>query len=140
GEAWRSLYRSLLDGQSWSGHERATVRFQLRPDRRGKAAAGADFADASFAGGLDVTEDGRTVVAVDWDADGDPDLWLGNRSGPRLRFLRNDAATGHSVSLRLRGTSANRDAVGSWVELHAGRLSQQRAVVAGDGYLSQSSP
>ncbi len=98
------------------------------------------FADATFASGLDFTDDGRAVAAVDWDGDGDLDLWLKNRSGPQLRLMRNDHGGGeHFLGLRLEGTLANRDAIGAQVDLQAGNTTLVRSVAAGDGYLSQSS-
>jgi hypothetical protein len=58
------------------------------------------------------------MALVDWDGDGDQDVFLTNRTGPRVRFLRNDQTTGNAhVTLELRGTRANRDAVGARVEL-----------------------
>ena len=77
---------------------------------------------------------------MDWDADGDLDLWFKNRTGPQIRFMQNDGGgNGRFLSLYLTGTTSNRDAVGATVEVHAGDRIVRRTVVAGDGYLSQSS-
>lgn len=128
---WAALTRLMNEGLSWSGRERNNCLVNLGDGR---------FADASFASGLDFLDDGRAVAGVDWDGDGDLDLWLKNRTGPQLRLMRNDHAGGeHWLELRLEGVRANRDAVGARVEVRAGGTRWVRAVTAGDGYLSQSS-
>ena len=85
--------------------------------------------------------DGRGIAVVDWDHDGDLDIWTTNRTGPRIQFFRNQTSPRRFVSIRLQGTAGNRDAIGARVELKVvptlGTLS--RTVVAGDAYLSQSS-
>ncbi len=118
-------------GSSWSGHERNCCYLNLD---------GASFADVSALSGLDFTDDGRAVAAVDWDHDGDLDLWYKNRSGPQLRFMRNDYSPGgHYIAVKLSGTSCNRDGVGATVEVHVAGRRLSRTVTAGDAYLSQSS-
>ena len=62
------------------------------------------FANISAATGVDFPDDGRSLVTVDWDQDGDLDIWLSNRNAPRLRFLRNDMPVGsHSLMVQLIG-------------------------------------
>jgi hypothetical protein len=53
--------------------------------------------------------------------------------------LRNDQHNGnHWLRVRLEGTAkVNRDAIGSWVELTAGGLTQRQQVMPTRGYLSQ---
>ncbi len=107
--------------------------------------------------GLDFPDDGRAVGICDWDNDGDADLWLANRTGPRLRLMRNQSAdrdtdTHRALQLQLVGTSSNRDAIGARVTLslrpspnadHTGTRGLPRQIIrtvrAGDAYLSQSS-
>ena len=49
------------------------------------------------------------VAVADFDGDGDPDICMTNRTAPRLRFLRNDLATGNRwISLRLEGDPSMR--------------------------------
>ncbi len=79
---------------------------------------------------------------VDWDKDGDLDLWVSNRTAPQIRFLRNDVpVTGHFVAFRLVGTKCNRDAIGSRVSLtFAGDpKSHLKTLRAGEGFIAQSS-
>ena len=124
----------VRDGRSWSGHERN--RFLLNN-------GSGEFADLSSVVGLDHDADGRALAMVDWDQDGDLDLWYRNRTAPRLRLMLNPhrASKADFVALRLEGTTCNRDALGAVVEVMVagaeGRL--VKSVRAGDLFLSQSS-
>ncbi|MCH8964909.1 MAG: ASPIC/UnbV domain-containing protein [Planctomycetes bacterium] len=123
------MSRLIWSGSSWSGRERHCA-FLNQTD--------GTFVDVSAILGLDFLDDGRALAATDWDGDGDLDLWFKNRTGPQLRFLRNDGATGHFVSLKLTGASCNRDAIGARVEVHAAGRRIVQTVTAGSGYLAKS--
>lgn len=137
GEADSSSHRELskmIDaGRAFSGNERNCFFLNT---------GDGEFATASFGSGLDFPDDGRAVAICDWDHDGDLDLWISNRNAPRLRLMRNDSATtNRSVTLRLvgNGTTSNRDAIGSRVELETeGGLKQIATLRAGEGFLAQS--
>ena len=89
-------------GRSWSGRERNACFLNTADGR---------FASISGLAGLDQADDSRAVAIVDWDRDGDLDLWVSNRTAPRLRFLRNDLnQDNHFVSIKLEGRTSNRDA------------------------------
>ncbi|REJ96903.1 MAG: hypothetical protein DWQ35_03240, partial [Planctomycetota bacterium] len=99
----------IRQGMSWSGSERNCTFLNTRGRR---------FADVSSASGLDFADDGRGAAVVDWNHDGRCDLVLANRTAPRLRFLLNEVAGEHQfLSLKLQGTSCNRDAIGTRVEI-----------------------
>ena len=88
-------------------------------------------------------DDARAHALVDWDYDGDLDIWSTNRTAPRLRFLRNDAnGDQHFLALRLRGRQCNRDAIGARVEVvlpnGPGAKPLVRSLRAGEGFLAQS--
>ena len=103
--------RMLREGRSFSGRERHCCFLNTRAER---------FANISAATGLDFPDDGRGTGLVDWDHDGDLDIWLSNRNAPRLRFMRNDMPRGnHFLALQLvgNGTTTNRDAIGARVEV-----------------------
>ncbi|MBT7735005.1 MAG: redoxin domain-containing protein, partial [Verrucomicrobia bacterium] len=134
-QGWKALNRLLHEDRSFSGNERNCAFLNCR---------GTGFADISSASGFDFPDDSRAVTAVDWDFDGDLDLWMTARTAPRLRFLRNDLATNVdwvAVKLSGNGETTNRDAVGARVQLYL--KNQQvpliRSVTAGDAFLSQSS-
>ena len=135
-----SLNQMVDEGRSFSGHEKNCVYLNTRDGQ---------FANVSAVSGFDFPEDGRALVTIDWDRDGDLDLFLTNRNAPRLRMLRNDLPrTNHFLTLRLigNGKDTNRDAIGARVRVvcNANSTSDEKSVLiktlaAGDGFLSQSS-
>lgn len=128
--SWRAINHLLRSGQSWSGRERNNCYMSLGDGR---------FVDASYVSGLGFVEDGRGVAAVDWDADGDLDLWLRNRTAPQVRFMRNNyAGRNHFLAIRLRGTTCNRDAVGARVELRLADKTLIKSVRASNNYMAQA--
>ncbi|MCP3977950.1 MAG: tetratricopeptide repeat protein [bacterium] len=129
---WDAINRSVRQGKSWAGYERNCAFLNCGTDR---------FADVSVLSGLDFDDDGRAVALVDWDHDGDLDLWLRNRTAPRLRLMLNQLPAGAAfLALKLQGTTANRDAIGARVELVLGDGKRVvRSLRAGEGFRSQSS-
>ena len=137
-DGWQTTSRLLREGKSFSGHETNCAYLNCE---------GSSFANVSAVTGLDFLDDGRAVCVTDWDHDGDLDLWFHNRTGPRLRLMRNqlvemqDGKQTHSVSVRLRGRQSNRDGIGTrvivWLVGDDKPLSQ--TLHAGAGFLSQSS-
>jgi hypothetical protein len=130
--AWGSIQRMVMGaGLSWAGRERNCVQRNL---------GGLRFADVSYLSGADFPDDSRAVATVDWDDDGRLDLWLKNRTAPRVRFLRNALPSpGRYLKLDLRGTQCNRDAIGATVLVDQGERVLRKTLYAGDGYLAQSS-
>ena len=131
---WNALAGMISRVTSFSGRERNCCFLNTRNGR---------FADVSAATGLDLIDDGRGLAVVDWDHDGDLDVWISNRTGPRVRFMRNDIDTeNHFLAVRLEGTTSNRDCIGARLELHLSASPSQKrikTVRAGEGFLSQSS-
>ena len=81
---------------------------------------------------------GRGSAYADIDGDGDLDVVLTQIAGPPL-LLRNDQQLHHHwIRLKLKGTAANRDAIGAWVKLRAGGRILAQQVMPTKGYLSQS--
>ncbi|HJN67735.1 MAG TPA: tetratricopeptide repeat protein [Pirellulales bacterium] len=107
----------MLDsGLSMSGKERHCVFLNTGADAESEGR----FACISAVSGLDFPDDGRGVSVVDWDRDGDQDLWISNRNAPRVRYLRNDTVTdNNSIAFLLvgNGTTTSRDAIGARIEL-----------------------
>jgi len=152
-QANNALAVMLDHGMSISGHERHCVFLNTGKDSR----AGEQFACVSAVSGLDFPDDGRGVSVVDWDHDGDQDLWVSNRNAPRIRYFRNDTQTGnHYVTMRLigNGVTTSRDAVGARVEVFLDPPNEPQAskiedpaeaerlvktIHIGQGFLSQSS-
>lgn len=133
---FRTLNRLIAQGKSFSGYEKNILFLNLNGRR---------FADIASPLEVDFDDDSRAVATTDWDGDGGLDIWVTNRTGPRVRLLHNGAAQSRpSLSVRLigNGTTTNRDAVGArltlWPETDP-KARQLRTVRAGDGFLSQSS-
>ena len=101
------------------------------------------FATVSGVSGFDFPDDARALAVTDWDGDGDLDLWVTNRTGPRIRFLQNHLGEGRRyVAVKLEATKGNRDAIGARVEVVFQGNNESRLVRtlrAGEGFLSQSS-
>ena len=143
--AIHSIERMIREGRSFSGRERNCCFLNTGSEQ---AAAGR-WANISAVSGFDFPDDGRALGTVDWDGDGDLDVWISNRNAPRLRFLRNDlrSLTGFlSIHLIGDGERTNRDAIGARVTViledreHSQQQKPQiKTVTAGDGFLSQSS-
>lgn len=135
-EGWDAMMDLVTHGHSWSGRERQVCYLN---ERRSEGR----FANASFVSGLDYRDDGRALGLVDWDGDGDVDLWTRNRTAPRLRLMNNVRGRGDKTRhlvLELEGTTSNRNAIGSVVEVQlAGERPLVRSVRAGDLFMSQSS-
>ncbi|MCA9215813.1 MAG: ASPIC/UnbV domain-containing protein [Planctomycetales bacterium] len=133
-QQWNLLAAHIRDGKSFSGHERNCAFLNLGPQTQ--------WANVSGVSGFDLDDDGRAIGVTDWDQDGDLDLWVTNRTGPRLRYLENKYdSESSSVRIKLADTVGNRDAIGARVELHSanGMPVVSRTLRAGGGFLSQSS-
>ncbi|MEM7584121.1 MAG: tetratricopeptide repeat protein [Acidobacteriota bacterium] len=138
-DAFRTVFDLHAKGHSFSGRERHCAFLNTGRSESPR------FANVSSVSGLDLIDDGRGLAAVDWDHDGDLDLWTTNRTAPRVRFLRNDLPPGsHTLQLKLQGAKVNRDAIGARATLvgiapSGERITWLRTVRAGEGFLSQSS-
>ncbi len=137
-------------GRSYSGRERNCCFLNTTTASTVAGAAPvARFANISATSGIDLPDDGRALITVDWDHDGDLDVWISNRNAPRLRFFRNDVPSeNHHLALRLQGAggTTNRDAIGARVEVvlaggsssNLTRPALSKTLRAGDSFLSQS--
>lgn len=136
---WSAISRLLRRGFSWSGKERDVAL----SNRGGWEDGAGRFVDVSAPAGLDLLQDGRAAARLDWDLDGDVDLIVSSRSGPRVRVLRNDQRSdNHWVALDLVGSGPNKDAIGARVEVLLEGGARERLVAtrrAGEGFLAQSS-
>lgn len=131
---FRDLNEKVSQGKSFSGYERNP--FFLNREGRG-------FSELAGLLGVNYDDDSRAVATVDWDRDGDLDMWVTNRTAPQVRLLKNNFPKDRSfVAVRLigNGKNTNKDAIGARLTLSSESESKQmRTVRAGDGFLAQSS-
>ncbi len=132
-QGWQALNRLLHENRSFSGNERHCAYLNTGSGK---------FANISAVSGLDFAEDGRAIASVDWDFDGDLDLWITNRTAPRTRLMLNQSKTTNSflaVMLQGNGKTTNRDAIGARVEVLGLSKPSIQTKHAGESFLSQSS-
>lgn len=140
-QGWKVLNWLMRSNRSFSGHEPHSAFLNCGTGSDGKLAR---FADISFASGFAFPEDGRALAPVDWDFDGKLDVWLTNRTAPRVRFLQNGSSdANHWLALQLEGDGkkTNRDAIGARVELYLNGAAKPviKTLHAGHAFISQSS-
>jgi hypothetical protein len=101
---------------------------------------GEKFLDASFTSHANIDSDSRSVIVGDWNADGAPDMLVGNVGGGPLRMFLNRIPTTdyHKVRLQLVGTTSNRQGIGSRVTLRCGPQSITRDLFPANGFLGQN--
>ena len=130
--AWEATAKLVEAGHNWSGHERNVALLNT---------ADGEFSTVSALTGFDFPSDTRGMALVDWDNDGDMDIWMTQRTAPRIRFLRNDNHSGlPAIMLQLRASQSNLHGIGSRVEATTKRGRKLvKTLRAGEGYLSQSS-
>jgi hypothetical protein len=128
-EGWQAISAAVDSGSSWSGHERNNAYLNL---------TGGRFVEVSSVLGLDHEDDGRGVVRVDWDGDGDLDLIQRARSAPQLRFLENRLG-GRGITVELKGRAPNTSAVGADLTWVTQERSLRQEIRCGEGYLTQPS-
>lgn len=127
----------IREGRSLSGRERNVLFLNVDdPKRR--------FSDISALSGLDQDGDGRGVGLSDWDADGDLDVWISNRTAPTVQVFENEwgSRAGDFLALSLEGTKSNRDAAGARATVllkGQEKAPLLRTVRLGEGFQSQSS-
>ncbi len=130
-EAWSTINEAIRSDYTWSGRQRNNLFVNNREG---------SFTESGSVLGLDCLEDGRAFALVDLDGDGRLEVLVKNRSSPQLRVFHNQLMlAGGSVSISLRGTKCNRDAISAVVELKTAAGVQRQVVAAGSGFLSQHS-
>lgn len=133
--AYLDHHGSLMfeDGLSFSGYERDRV--WLRDGER--------YLDVSGVSGADDPNDGRALVLLDADDDGDEDVFVHNTQKSRHHLYRNDApdrSGNRSIKLRLRATAGHPQAAGAVVRARLGDHTLAKVLAFGSGFLSQNAP
>ncbi len=119
-------------GRSFSGNERNKVWFNTQ---------GNGHADLSDLSGADSPNDGRAVLAVDFDDDGDVDLFVHNLQRERHSLYRNDMQTGAAfLKVRLQATKTNAEAIGATVLVTVAGRTTAQVLSRGAGFSSCQAP
>ncbi len=139
--AWRAKGPDPTDALAWPPiGEKNFSGFE--PKRFWRNEAGT-FVEQAAAVGLASQRDGRGVVVLDFDNDGDLDLFLANQGQPPQLFENRSATNGHWLSVSLEGApaaGANRDAIGARVTAWVGAAMLVRERDGGNGFAGQSDP
>ena len=106
----RHMRQMSEGGRSFSGNERDKL-FINRGD--------GTFADCSDLSGCDDPNDGRGVIAADFDDDGDVDMFIHHTQRERHSLQRNELGHGGGfIKVRLRATTTQYEAIGATVIVH----------------------
>ena len=96
-----------------------------------------ELVPSETAGDLVMPIVGRGAAYADLDGDGDLDV-LVTQAGDRPLLLRNDQQLGNRwLRIRLEQDGGNPDAIGAWIEVDAGGITQRRQVMPTRSYQSQ---
>ncbi|MEO8460162.1 MAG: CRTAC1 family protein [Dokdonella sp.] len=112
--------------------------FNNDPARLFMSNADGTFNEQASALGVADTGQGRGIVCMDYDRDGDIDILVQNTYGA-TRLFRNDmiGAT-RTLSVRLRGATQNQRGIGARIWMTASSSTQMREMAAGSNYLSNN--
>jgi len=105
-EFWSGNAFSISLSHNLSGYERNRTYLNV---------GGKNFVDASFASGTDSDGDGRCVVSIDFNLDGQRDLIVRQTGGGALKLFRNQFPKQNWLRVSLRGVESNRLGIGARV-------------------------
>ncbi len=76
---------------------------------------GGVFTDVSDASGITDTQQGRGLVHLDYDEDGDLDLLVVNNAAAPVLYRNDGGNVNHYLRIKPQGTLSNRDGIGVWI-------------------------
>jgi predicted nucleotidyltransferase len=134
---WLDVF--VANGHVYPGIERTGTSTYHQRNQVFRNTDGRRFRDVSAeaGGGLLVQKSSRGAAFGDYDNDGDIDVLVIDIDD-RPTLLRNDSAGGHWITIRLVGTTSNRDAIGARVTLEAGGRRQVAEIRSGGSYTSHN--
>jgi hypothetical protein len=100
------------------------------------------FTDVSTATGITDTRQGRGLIHLDYDSDGDLDLLVVNNADAPILYRNDGGNDNHYLRIRPRGTVSNRDGIGAWITVTPDLSDPDRKLVweidGGSSFVSQS--
>lgn len=81
---------------------------------------------------------GRALARLDWNRDGREDFCATHIDAPPALLENHTSTSGNHVSIRFVGTTGERDATGTRVELSAGGKKWRKQLTGGDGFASRN--
>lgn len=100
------------------------------------------FTDVSDAMGINDRQQGRGLIHVDFDEDGDLDVVVVNHLAAPVVYRNDGGNDNHFLRVQTQGTVSNRDGIGAWITVTPDRNSPERTMVwevdGGSSFLSQN--
>lgn len=131
--------RLIEDAGNWPSFEDMSLSGFQRTRILQHRGRGFAFRDIAGSAGIEDRYDGRALVLVDVDNDGDLDMVTANQNGP-LTLHESSGAKGGWVGFHLAGRASNPGAVGARATLRYGPHAQAQVVGAGQGFCAQTDP
>ncbi len=127
GWAWGAVFLELdNDGalelitvNGWPGHDLYGGKTLTDTPSRLWRREGGVYVELAHAAGLRDTGQGRAIVPLDYDRDGDLDLFITNHAGPPRLYRNELVSANHWLEVELEGARSNRDGRGAVVTLRA---------------------
>jgi enediyne biosynthesis protein E4 len=94
------------------------------------------FVEVADKAGVASTDSARGGMLVDFNLDGLMDLVVVNRGSNAQVWLNTSKNAGRWLQVKLAQTGANRDGIGSWIEVKRGDKISRREITSGGGHVS----
>ncbi|TWT46890.1 CRTAC1 family protein [Botrimarina hoheduenensis] len=103
---------------------------------------GGVFQHVSTASGITDTQQGRGLVHLDYDSDGDLDLLVVNHAATPILYRNDGGNANHYLRIETQGVESNRDGIGTWItvtpDLSAPHQQMVWEIDGGSSFVSQS--
>lgn len=103
---------------------------------------GGIFTDVSDVTGITDTLQGRGLIHLDYDEDGDLDLLVINNAAAPILYRNDGGNANHYLRIKPQGTVSNRDGIGAWITVTPDLTNPDHKFVwgidGGSGFVSQS--